>query len=324
MKDSLYAVKSAYDVRTEAFRVSYLAHEGRHFSDYREFPKLEQPELEYRAKLTEIAVSDTTTYDLAVGFARRTGTDRSVPHAFADYCVARDLSDVLFKSGTLVTDEGRWRAIPAPRIRAAAARLLKESAELLERKGAATTERFLVVETPPAPATTAAASSADPGLRAFREWLDREHAGYGCDEGPAPFRNRTVEAAYPGAHLYYVLTYTRGIQPPFPNSLSLVAALDDKGNVTPFRPGAPASYGRGLRRIASAKDARLAAAGVMIVAACDPGTRRWPISPERIKAKKNSKGWKCAYSYDGAYSSWVQFDGKGGVAEIGGSAPPVP
>ena len=144
-KDSLYAVKSAYDVGSEAFRVSYLAHEGRHFSDYREYPKLEQPELEYRAKLTEIAVSDTTTYALAIGFARRTGTDRSVPHAFADYCVARDMSETLFKSGTLVTDEGKWKAVPAPRVRAAAAQLLKKSAELLKRKGAATTERFLVV-----------------------------------------------------------------------------------------------------------------------------------------------------------------------------------
>lgn len=322
MKDSLYAVKSAYDVRSEAFRVSYLAHEGRHFSDYREFPKLEQPELEYRAKLTEIAVSDTTTYDLAVGFARRTGTDRSVPHAFADYCVARDLSDALFKSGAIVTDEGRWRAIAAPRIRAAATRLLEQNAGLLKRKGAATTERFLVVATPPIPAI--ADTSADPGLRAFREWLDREHSGYGCDEGPAPFRNRTVEAAYPGARLYYVLTYTRGIRPPFPNSLSLVAALDDKGNVTPFRAGAPGSYGRGLRHIGSAKDARLAAAGVLIVATCDPGTRRWPISPERIETKQSSRGWKCTYRYDGVHSSWVQFDEKGGVAEIGGSAPPVP
>ena len=143
-KDSLYAVKSAYDVGSEAFRVSYLAHEGRHFSDYREYPKLEQPELEYRAKLTEIAVSDTTTHALAIGFAGRTGTDRNVPHAFADYCVARDLGREVFKSNSLVTDGGKWKAVPAPRIRAAAARLLKKNADLLKRLGAATTEQFLV------------------------------------------------------------------------------------------------------------------------------------------------------------------------------------
>jgi len=144
-KDSLYAVKSAYNVGSEAFRVSYLAHEGRHFSDYGEFPKLEQPELEYRAKLTEIAVSDSTTYDLAVGFARGSGTDRSVPHAFANFCVARDLSREVFESHDLVTDESRWRGIPAGRLRAAAARVLKKNSALLKRMGAATTERFLDV-----------------------------------------------------------------------------------------------------------------------------------------------------------------------------------
>ena len=142
-KDSLYAVKSAYDVGSEAFRVSYLAHEGRHFADYKEFPKLEQPELEYRAKLTEIAVSDSTTYDLPVGFARGGGTDRSVPHAFANFRVARDLFREVFKSDRLVADESRWRSVPAARLRAAAVRLLEKNSALLKRKGAATTARFL-------------------------------------------------------------------------------------------------------------------------------------------------------------------------------------
>lgn len=187
----------------------------------------------------------------------------------------------------------------------------------------------LCVQPAPTLATPAVAPSpgeapADPGLRVFRAWLDRERPGYGCDEGPARFRNRTVEGAYPGARFYYVLTYARGIQVPFPNSLSLVVSLDDAGSVTPFRPGAPASYGRGLRRIGSAKDARLAAAGVLIVATCDPGERRCPYPPQKFKARKNSKGWKCTYRYDNSTWSWVQFDRKGGVLEFGGSAPPVP
>ena len=148
-QDSLYALKSAYDVGSESFRVSYLAHEGRHFSDYKEFPKLEQPELEYRAKLTEIAVSDTSTYDLAILFARRTGTDRDVPHAFADYCVAKGLSRDLFKSDAIVTDEARWRALPAGRIRAAAARMLEENSASIRRTGAATTTRFLALPKSP-------------------------------------------------------------------------------------------------------------------------------------------------------------------------------
>ena len=171
-------------------------------------------------------------------------------------------------------------------------------------------------------ATSQPGSVPDPALTSFRRWLDASRPGYGCDEGPAPFRNRTVEAAYPGQRFYYVLTYTRGIQPPFENSVSLVAAVDDSGRVAPFLPGRPASYGRGLKRIQSSKDAKLAGAAVLILASC--GERRWPIAPERVKAKKTSKGWTATYSYDSYNSSWVSFDKKGAVLAFGGSAPPVP
>jgi hypothetical protein len=142
-QDSLYALRSSYDLESENFRVSYLAHEGRHFSDYKEFPKLEQPELEYRGKLTEIAVSKETTYDLAVGFALRNGRDRAVPHHFANYCVARDLGRAVFGANDLVADEARWKAVPAEKLRSAAARLLKENSAMLKKRGAASVTRFL-------------------------------------------------------------------------------------------------------------------------------------------------------------------------------------
>ena len=165
-------------------------------------------------------------------------------------------------------------------------------------------------------------SASDPGLAAFRAWLQASHPGYRCDEGPSPFKNRTVEAAYPGQRLYYVLTYARGIPPPFPNGTSVVALVDDENRVLPYR--APASYGRGLIRVSSSKTARLAAAAVSIVASCDPGERRWHYDPERFKVKKSSRGWKATYRYEPIYTSWVMFDRNGGVLELGGSAPPVP
>ena len=167
-------------------------------------------------------------------------------------------------------------------------------------------------------------SASDAGLQAFRAWLDREHPGYGCDEGPAPFRNRTVEAAYPGRRFYYVLTYTRGIPPPFQKALSLVAATDDGGRVIPFRAVSPQTYQRGLVRVSSKKDAKLAAAAVLTLASCDPGGRRWAYRPESFKAKKDSKGWRCSYRYDAHFESWVRFDRTGALQEFGGSAPPVP
>lgn len=47
--DAIFAVKKAYDVNSEKFLVGLLAHEGRHFADYAEFPQLASANLEYRA-----------------------------------------------------------------------------------------------------------------------------------------------------------------------------------------------------------------------------------------------------------------------------------
>src|SRR6187401_3057644 len=69
----------------------------------------------------------------------------------------------------------------------------------------------------------------DPQLAAFKTWLDRTHPGYGCDQGPARFENKSVASAYPGLDFYYVLTYTRGIQPPFENAITLVVEVNDRG-----------------------------------------------------------------------------------------------
>ena len=165
-------------------------------------------------------------------------------------------------------------------------------------------------------------STSDPGLEAFHSWLTVNRPGYGCDEGPAPFRNKTVQAAYPGQRFYYVLTDTRGIPPPFPNSVSLVAAIDGDGDVLPLR--SLENFGRGLIPVKSARAARLAAAGVLIVTSCDPGERRWKYAPARFKAKRTSTGWKATYRYDNRYSSWVSFGKRGELLGTGGSAPPVP
>src|SRR5207344_2947872 len=106
----------------------------------------------------------------------------------------------------------------------------------------------------PAAAARVEDGAADAELTAFKAWLDSAHAGYGCDEGPARFRNKAVESAYPGRHFYYVLTFARGIQPPFEHSLTLVAELAG-GQVRPIRPGSMDGYRTGLIRASTAKNA---------------------------------------------------------------------
>ena len=142
-RTALFAVRSAYDLDSEDFRVSYLAHEARHFSDYGRFPKLEQPELEYRAKLTELTLGKESTHNLIVTFARMTGRDRSSPHQLANYWVAKDLSKVIFKSATPIDDPTRWKAVPAADIRRAARQLLAANDANLASQRAKNVARFL-------------------------------------------------------------------------------------------------------------------------------------------------------------------------------------
>jgi hypothetical protein len=133
--DRLYAVRSAYDLASENFRVSYLAHEAQHFADNRHFPQLEQQdELEYRAKLVELAVGKATVYDLLDNFAANTGNDVSVPHSYANGRVVRNLGKRLNPDAS---NAPVWRDASIERINAAAADLLRDDTARLEKTRAA-------------------------------------------------------------------------------------------------------------------------------------------------------------------------------------------
>jgi hypothetical protein len=176
--------------------------------------------------------------------------------------------------------------------------------------------------TAPAIAAPAEEGAAAIELTAFKAWLDSARAGYGCDEGPARFRNKTLESAYPGRHFYYVLTYTRGIQPPFEHSITLVAEVAG-GQVRPIHPGSMEGYRIGLVKVSSAREASLAAAAVMVLASC--GERRWSYDPGGFKAKKSHGSWVCTYAQGSPiYTSRVTFDKGGRLASFEVGAPPVP
>ena len=87
-RDKLFCVEESYGSKDdEEFLVSYISHEGQHFADYKIFPKLKQTDLEFRAKLTELALSKTSTYDILKKFIRNAKEDKSYAHAFANYTV---------------------------------------------------------------------------------------------------------------------------------------------------------------------------------------------------------------------------------------------
>jgi len=119
---AIYAVRQAYDLDSEAYRVNLLVHESQHFADYERFPKLMQPELEYRAMLAEIVRSEASTRDLVQRFASQGGDSRDAPHAWANAQVSRDLARALGADPTTAD---------VAALRSAADRLLRESSARL-------------------------------------------------------------------------------------------------------------------------------------------------------------------------------------------------
>jgi len=137
-KRTLFCLGDDYDVDSEHFRVSYLQHEARHFADYERFPRLEQIDLEYRGKLTELAFAESTLAETIGHFARAAGASAHAPHAFANDAVVRDLSREVFGEA-FVGDKARWGEAPAADVRAAARRLLERNTSALEKAGAEST-----------------------------------------------------------------------------------------------------------------------------------------------------------------------------------------
>lgn len=89
--ETLYCVEWAYAPDTEAFEVSYLKHESRHLADFEQFPALSSSDLEYRAKLTELAFANRTMRRLLEDFTIKSAANPESPHAQANYRVTRDV-----------------------------------------------------------------------------------------------------------------------------------------------------------------------------------------------------------------------------------------
>jgi hypothetical protein len=122
---ALYAVVPRYsDLEGEEFRVSFLGHETQHFADYGRFPGLEQWQLEYRAKLTELAYADTTRGAVLRKFTEDQGDDPRSPHAYADRRVLEALRQRLALPANAALD-----SVPVARVQAAAVAELRADSQ---------------------------------------------------------------------------------------------------------------------------------------------------------------------------------------------------
>ena len=128
--DGLMVVVPGWDLSSERYRVSLLAHESQHFADYPRFPKLAQTDLEYRAKLVELALAHDAQHELLAMFAAGAKRDRALPHPFAQWWVMQRIGE---RIGT-----ADWQAWKPDEVRAAAAAELAAHTELLQARGAST------------------------------------------------------------------------------------------------------------------------------------------------------------------------------------------
>jgi hypothetical protein len=123
--DGIYAVRPGWgDLNDEAFLVSFLGHESQHFADKERFGELASWELEYRAKLTELALADRTLAHLLDAFAHNQSDDMAIPHPYAN---KRVLAAVRLRLG-LAPDSSFDSVAPAAFRAAAVAELRADSA----------------------------------------------------------------------------------------------------------------------------------------------------------------------------------------------------
>jgi hypothetical protein len=143
-KEVIYSVgPPPKDESNEKFTIPILMHEGRHFLDYKTYPKLQQPELEFRAKLTELSFAKEILYEKIEQFlAARNETDRNVPHTLANYFVIQTLSRDLFGK-ELESDINKWKEKGEVEINKAAKSLIEANNSFLNNNNPMEVEIFL-------------------------------------------------------------------------------------------------------------------------------------------------------------------------------------
>jgi hypothetical protein len=146
-KEAIYSVgPPPEDVNDEKFTITILMHEGRHFLDYKNYPNIQAPELEFRAKLTELSYAKEILFEKIEQFiAARSETNRDAPHAMSHYFVIQLLSKELFGK-ELESDLAKWKEKGADEINQAAQRIIEANNSFLDKNNPKEIEIFLGTE----------------------------------------------------------------------------------------------------------------------------------------------------------------------------------
>ena len=132
----IMVVAPSWDLASESYRISLLAHESQHFSDYRRYPKLAAPDLEYRAKLVELMLAHDTQRSLLEKFSAEAARNRATPHPFASWWLIERLRGRL-GGDPMAAD------LSGDAVRQAAAAEFQAHSAVLDAKGPVTVETAL-------------------------------------------------------------------------------------------------------------------------------------------------------------------------------------
>ncbi len=131
---TLYCNKGVYDLTSEELEISFLKHESLHFADLNEYPNLSTTDLEYRAKLVELMYCTKKSLDgrMIYFLNGANSSDRRHAHAYANYVLIKNLSELLFNS-EYENDFNKWKELSVEDINNAATTLYKMSETTLEK-----------------------------------------------------------------------------------------------------------------------------------------------------------------------------------------------
>jgi len=133
-QDGIYSVVDGHGQENpegnEVFRVALLKHEGQHIADKTDYPELDEADLEYRAKLTELIYFSDMKFRL-VHILREASAESSDPHRYAAYWIVKGLSEKILNN-SYVNDHDEWQAVPYEQIQREAHQLLRDHTEQLQ------------------------------------------------------------------------------------------------------------------------------------------------------------------------------------------------
>jgi hypothetical protein len=131
----IYCIGDGYDISSEKYLISYLKHESIHYLDLNKYPNLSSADLEYRAKLIELMYcSEESIYSRIAEFLNGASSkDKSYSHPYANYCIMRDFSKVIFNND-YEDAYAKWLQIDVEKLNQVATQLFESNEKKLLNK----------------------------------------------------------------------------------------------------------------------------------------------------------------------------------------------